>query len=367
MKFTRIAAAFAVLTSAVVTDAMAQSADRRTAPWVADTGRGTYRNPVLAGDYSDPDVVRVGDDFYLTASSFVNAPGLPILHSRDLVNWTIVAYAIDHVPPRARYETPRHGGGVWAPAIRHHAGRYYIYYPDPDLGIFVVTATDPRGPWSEPVLVDNSRGAIDPAPFWDTDGNAYLAMAWARSRAGFNNIITLKRMSADGMRVLDAGRTIIDGATLGAVATSNGPMQWVTIEGPKIYFRNGYYYVFAPAGGVKAGWQGVFRSRSIEGPYEARNVLDQGRTETNGPHQGAWVSMPRGEDWFLHFEDADSYGRRVHLQPMRWRDDWPVIGADPDGDGRGEPVLTHRMPRVTRQPFAAPQVNDEFDAAPNLA
>lgn len=356
------------LCASVVSGAEAQPR-RQSSPWMPDQGDGTYRNPVLAGDYSDPDVVRVGDDFYLTSSSFVNAPGLPILHSRDLVNWTIIGHALAHVPPYARYETPRRGSGVWAPAIRHHEGRFYIYYPDPDRGIFVVTATDPRGPWSEPVLVDGSRGAIDPAPFWDEDGQAWLLMAWARSRAGINNIITLKRMSPDGMRVLDEGRTIIDGATFAPAQTSNGAIPWVTIEGPKIHRRDGYYYIFAPAGGVKAGWQGVFRSRSIEGPYEARNVLDQGRTEINGPHQGAWVDTPRGEHWFLHFQDADSYGRIVHLQPLRWRSDgWPVIGADPDGDGRGEPVLRHRMPRVgARQPIVAPVTDDEFDAAPNLA
>ena len=228
------------------------------APWVSDQGNGTYRNPVLVGDYSDPDVVRVGADFYLTSSSFTNVPGLPILHSKDLVNWTIIGHALAFVPPKDHYVTPRRGGGVWAPSIRYHGGKFYIYYPDPDAGIFVVTARNPRGPWSKPTLVDATRGAIDPAPFWDKNGQAWIAMASARSRSGVNNIVTLKRMRPDGRSVVEKGHIIIDGAKLPAVATSVGILPWTTIEGPKLYWRDGWYYVFAPAGGVKSGWQACF-------------------------------------------------------------------------------------------------------------
>lgn len=339
----------------------APSAAGSALPWQADLGDGTYRNPVLAGDYSDPDVVRVGQDFYLVASSFTNVPGLPILHSRDLVNWTIVGHALDHLEPKAHFAVPRRGGGVWAPAIRHHAGKYLIYYPDPDFGIFVVSAKDPQGPWSKPKLVWNAKGAIDPAPFWDVQGRGWLVNAWAGSRAGFNNVITLSRLSTDGTRVVGPRRDIIKGPDFGSVSTRDGVRRWRVIEGPKLYYRDGFYYVFAPAGGVKQGWQGVFRARSIEGPYEARNVLDQGKTDTNGPHQGAWVTTPAGEDWFLHFQDRDGYGRVVHLEPMQWRDGWPVIGSDSDGDGRGEPVATYRKPALPRQPIAGPQTDDEFE------
>ena len=330
------------------------------APWVPDQGDGTYRNPVLAGDYSDPDVVRVGEDFYLTASSFTNAPGLPILRSKDLVNWTIIGHALPTVRPEAHFATPRHGGGVWAPAIRHHGGRFMIYYPDPDFGIFVTTATDPAGPWSEPVLVDASKGAIDPCPFWDDDGTGWLVMAWARSRSGVNNIITLKKLSADGTRTVGERIDIIDAGKMPPVRTSRGSMPWLTTEGPKLYKRDGWYYVFAPSGSVKGGWQGVFRARSLTGPWEGRDVLDQGRTEINGPHQGAWVTAPDGKDWFLHFQDTDSYGRRVWLQPMVWRAGWPVIGADADRDGIGEPVLGGRKP-VAGQPLGVPEDDDGFD------
>lgn len=335
--------------------------------WSPDQGDGTYINPILNGDYSDPDVVRVGDDYYLTASSFTNVPGLPVLHSKDLVNWTLIGHALAKNVPEAHHAVPRHGGGVWAPAIRHHDGRFFIYYPDPDFGIFMVSATDPKGPWTAPLLVDNARGAIDPAPFWDDDGQAWLVHGFAGSRAGFKNVITLKKMRADGTRTLGGEKYIIEGDKLPKVATSAGPMPWYTTEGPKLYKRGGYYYVFAPSGSVKGGWQGVFRAKHIEGPYEGRNVMDQGDTAINGPHQGAWVDTPAGEDWFVHFSDTDSYGRRVFLQPMRWSaDGWPIIGTRQGKQHYGAPVTRHAKPKVAPRAdtpvtrVAVPVNDDEF-------
>jgi beta-xylosidase len=324
------------------------------APWVPDRGDGTYTNPVLYADYSDPDAIRVGRDYYLVASSFNAVPGLPILHSRDLVNWRLIGHALPRLSPEALFATPQHGKGPWAPSIRHHDGRFWIYFPEPDLGIYLVTATNPAGPWSTPFLVKGGRGLIDPCPLWDDDGQLYLVHAWARSRAGFANVLTLNRLSADGLRVLDAGTVIIDGDRIPG---------YRTLEGPKFYKRKGEYWIFAPAGGVKPGWQSVFRSKTVDGPYESRIVLDQGSTDINGPHQGAWVDTPSGEDWFLHFQDLDAYGRVVHLQPMRWRDDgWPVMGVDADGDGKGEPVRTHRKPDTrAASPTPGPPASDEFD------
>ena len=113
-----------------------------------------------------------------------------------------------------------------------------------------------------------------------------------------------------------------------------------------MYKRNGYYYIFAPAGGVKPGWQTVLRSGNIYGPYEDRIVLHQGSTDINGPHQGGWVETKSGEHWFIHFQDRYAYGRIVHLQPMRWVDDWPVMGVDIDDCGIGEPEKEYRKPDV---------------------
>ena len=325
------------------------------APWISDRGDGTYRNPVLYADYSDPDAVRVGGDFYMIASSFTAVPGIPILHSRDLVNWTLIGHALPRLVPEDVFATPQHGGGVWAPALRYHGGRFWIYYPDPDRGIYVTTAADPKGHWSRPVLVKAGKGLIDPCPLWDDDGRLYLVHAWARSRAGFANVLTLVELSRDGTRPLDQGRIIIDGNRLSG---------YTTLEGPKLYKREGWYYIFAPAGGVKQGWQSVFRSRRIDGPYEGRIVLAQGTSDVNGPHQGALVDAPGGASWFIHFQDLDAYGRVVHLQPVTWRDGWPIIGRDDDGDGTGEPVRAFRKPDVGRgYPVAAPPASDEFDSA----
>jgi beta-xylosidase len=323
--------------------------------WSPDLGNGRFRNPVLHADYSDPDVVRVGDDFYLTSSSFTAVPGLPILHSRDLVNWRLINHALPRLVPAAHFDVPRHGEGVWAPSIRHHAGKFWIYYPDPDFGLYVVTADHPAGTWSEPHLVQAGRGLIDPCPLWDDDGRVYLVHGWAKSRAGIKNILTLLRLSADGRRVEEDFGIIVDGAK---VPVPN----FDTLEGPKLYKRDGWYYVFAPAGGVATGWQSVFRARDIRGPYEHRVVLAQGATAINGPHQGALVDTPAGDWWFLHFQDKNAYGRVVHLQPVAWRGDWPVIGDDPDGDGIGQPVLEHGKPAAVAAPAAVPASSDDFSA-----
>ena len=161
---------------------------------MADRGDGTYRNPIIHADYSDPDVVAVGDDFYMTASSFGCAPGLPILHSKDLVNWQLVNYALREIPPVEYYREPRHGKGVWAPCIRYHAGELYIYWGDPDHGIYMVKTADPLGTWDEPVLVKAGKGMIDPTPLWDDDGKAYLVHAWAASRSQMNSVLVACEM-----------------------------------------------------------------------------------------------------------------------------------------------------------------------------
>jgi len=327
-----------------------QSQDTLSKVWMADLGNGSYKNPVLHADYSDPDVTRVGADFYMTASSFDAVPGLPILHSKDLVNWKIIGHALQHQPPEEHFSKTQHGNGVWAPAIRYHENEFYIYYPDPDFGIYMIRTKNVEGDWSDPVLVEGGKGLIDPCPLWDEDGKNYLVHAFAGSRAGIKSVIVIKQLNEAGDKVIDGGTIIYDGH-------ETDP----TIEGPKLYKRNGYYYIFAPAGGVSTGWQLVLRSKSIYGPYERKVVLDQGKSIINGPHQGAWVNTLSGQDWFLHFQDKEVYGRVVHLQPMKWVNDWPVIGEDKDGDGKGEPVMEYRKPDVGKSLRAeTPAESDEF-------
>ena len=294
-----------------------------------------YTNPILHLDYSDPDVCRVGEDYYMTASSFNCFPGLPILQSRDLVHWEQIGAALVDYPgegwdaPADDFRTTvQHGKAVWAPAIRYHDGWFYIYVGDPDRGIFMVRTQDPAGRWEPPVWVVRQKGFIDPCPLWEADGTAWLSHGLAGSRAGLKSVLFVAPMAADGCSLIGPSRIVYD-----------GHQTQPTIEGTKFYRRNGWHYIFAPAGGVATGWQTVLRAREPFGPYEERIVMAWAPGTVNGPHQGAWVSAPDGTDWFLHFQDKGAYGRIVHLQPLSWQaDDWPIIGEDPDGDGVGQPV-----------------------------
>ena len=321
--------------------------------WSPDLGYGKFKNPIINADYSDPDVIRVGEDYYMISSSFNHSTGLPILHSKDMINWTIIGHALQRQLPEEVFNKVQHGGGVWAPSIRYHNGEYYIYYPDPDFGIYQIKTKNIRGKWSAPILVFPGKGLIDPCPFWDEDGRAYLAYAYAGSRAGLKSVLAVAEMDTDGNRVLDRGTIVYDGHELDP-----------TIEGPKVYKRNGYYYLFAPAGGVSTGWQLILRSKSIYGPYERKVAMAQNKSAVNGPHQGAWVDTPSGEDWFFHFQDKEAMGRVVHLQPMVWKADWPIIGEDIDGNGVGTPVMSYKKPNVGKQVIAQmnPQESDEFDS-----
>lgn len=318
--------------------------------WQADQGDNTYINPILYADYSDPDVIRVDDRYFMTASSFNCVPGLPILASYDLVNWELVNYAVKKIPFEI-YNRPAHAKGIWAPSMRYHEGKYWIFFGMPDEGIFMTTATDPLGEWAPLTCVKECKGWIDPCPFWDEDGNAYLVHAFAKSRVGFNGVLDIARMSPDGTCLLDEGIRVVE-----------ADEDHRTIEGPKFYKRDGYYYIFAPAGGVPKGWQLVMRSSNIYGPYEKKIVLHQGDSDINGPHQGGLVDTPNGEEWFIHFQDADAYGRITHLQPVRWEDGWPMMGIDTNNDGIGEPVRTYKKPWTARKvEITEPVATDFFE------
>ena len=330
---------------------MAALAQYKSQVWSPDNGNGTYTNPVINADYSDPDVCVAGEDYYLTASSFNCIPGLPILHSKDLVNWEIVGHAVKELEPKQEFDRPSHGNGIWAPSIRYHNGEFYIYWGDPDYGVFMVKAKDPAGEWSKPLCVIPGKGLIDTTPLWDDDGRCYLVNAYANSRSRFASVIAIRELSANGTKPIGNPVIIYDG---------NGT-ESRTCEGPKIYKRDGWYWVMFPAGGVPTGFQVAMRSKNPFGPYESKVVLAQGKTKINGPHQGAWVHTKFGEDWFLHFQDKEAYGRVVHLQPVTWKDNWPVMGIDKDGDYCGEPVTTYRKPKTSgKVQVVNPAESDEF-------
>jgi len=328
---------------------MTVAAQYHSEVWSPDNGDGTYTNPVINADYSDPDVCvgASGEDYYLTASSFQCIPGLPILHSKDLVNWEIINYAIrDYLEPRNVFDKPSHGNGVWAPSIRYHAGEYYIYWGDPDYGVMMVKAKDPAGAWERPVCVIPGKGYIDTTPLWDDDGRCYLVNGWANSRSKFASVLTVRELSPDGTKAIGQPVIVFDGN-----GTENR-----TCEGPKFYKRDGWYWIMCPAGGVPTGFQLAMRSKSPYGPYEHKIVLAQGKTAINGPHQGGWVHTKYGEDWFLHFQDKGAYGRVVHLQPVDWTSGWPLIGK------KGEPVITCKKPKSSSSLIVNPVESDEFNS-----
>ena len=341
------------LLSTLILLPVAAFAQYKSLVWSPDNGNGTYTNPVINADYSDPDVCvgPSGEDYYLTASSFQCIPGLPILHSKDLVNWEIVGHALTSLYEgdealQQHFSTPQHGAGVWAPSIRYHNGEYYIYWGDPDYGVYMVKTKNPAGKWDAPVCVIRGKGYIDTTPLWDDDGRCYLVNGWANSRAKFASVLTVRELSADGTRAIGQPVIVFDG---------NGNENH-TCEGPKFYKRDGWYWILCPAGGVPTGFQLAMRSKSPFGPYEHKVVLAQGKTAINGPHQGGWVHTKYGEDWFLHFQDKETYGRVVHLQPVDWSSGWPIMGK------KGEPVVTYQKPRSSSSTIVNPVESDEFNS-----
>ncbi len=335
-----------ILTAAALPIGM--SAQYRSQVWSPDNGDGTYTNPVINADYSDPDICvgASGEDYYLTASSFQCIPGLPILHSKDLVNWEIINYALNELEPKEVFDAPAHGMGVWAPSIRYHEGEYYIFWGDPDYGVMMTKTKDPVGMWEKPICVIPGKGLIDTTPLWDDDGRCYLVNAYANSRAKFASVLAVRELSADGTHAIGKPVIVFDG---------NGNENR-TCEGPKFYKRDGWYWIMCPAGGVPTGFQLAMRSRSPYGPYEHIIVLAQGKSSVNGPHQGGWVHTKYGEDWFLHFQDKEAYGRVVHLQPVDWSTGWPVMGK------KGEPVLTYKKPQSASNVIVNPVESDEFNS-----
>ncbi|MCR5051055.1 MAG: glycoside hydrolase 43 family protein [Paludibacteraceae bacterium] len=300
-------------------------------------------------DYPQPDVTQVDQDFYMVYSTFAMTPGLQILQSRDGLSWNIVDAALpDTIPGYGHKDGCRAGCGVWAPSIRYYDGRFYIFYGDPDIGIYCIRSANTKSipcQWEPAVLVKRGKGLIDPCPLWDKDGRVYLVHAYAGSRAGIKSLLAVCELSSDALSVLCEDRIVFDGHV-------GNP----TCKGPKFYKIDGWYYIFCPAGGVRDGWQLCLRSRSPYGPYEAKRVLEQGSTDVNGPHIGAWVW-----DMFYHTQKLDVAGQILHVQPLRWSRGWPIIGNN------GEPAATFNRKMESRK-FEIPDgykhipERDDFDA-----
>ncbi|HYP04988.1 MAG TPA: glycoside hydrolase 43 family protein [Bryobacteraceae bacterium] len=278
-----------------------------------DQKNGTYRNPVIPADYSDIDCIRVGDDYYAISSTMQFSPGMVVLHSKDLVNWSILGHVITdltQIGPELNWDKMnRYGRGVWAGAIRYHAKRFWVYFGAPDEGYFMTSASNPSGPWEPLHRMLAGEGWNDPCPFWDDDGQGYIA--GTNFRDGYK--IHLWKLSPDSRDlVLDSDRVIHQ---------SKGS------EATKLYKFNGlYYHLFSevkPEGRVVM----MKRASNIYGPYTEPRQLNYADRPAMEPNQGGLVQTPAGDwYWFTHHGTGDWEGRAASLMPVRWIDGWPDIG-----------------------------------------
>jgi len=334
-----------------------------------DQGDGTYRNPILNADYPDVDVERLGDTYYMISSKQHMSPGMVILESKDMVNWTIIGHVWNRLSWAPEYNWDKMQGysfGVWAGDLAFHDGRWYCYQVDFKHGLYMsqTKGSDIRGPWSRPLqMLSTEKVFDDPAVFWDEDEKQAYLICNAGSKRSSGNLKKgvfenyIYKMSWDGRKILDEGRLVY---------TGNGA------EAAKIYRINGIWYLFLAewSGGRRAERdrrQIVLRSKtkSIYGPYEKKIVLERGNGIRRSCSQGALMQAPDGSWWYIHQliqnVPAPFQGRPQCLEPVKWVDGWPVIGEDVDGDGIGEPVLSYKKP-INGFPITAPPTDDEFDS-----
>ncbi len=316
-----------------------------------DQGDGTYANPVLPADFSDLDAIAVGDTFYAISSTMQYSPGMTVLASQDLVNWKILGGVVPDltvIDPELNWDRMnRAGRGIWAGAIRYHAGRFWVYFTTPDQGIFMSTAKDAAGPWTTVQLVMRDPGWDDTCPFWDDDGQMYLVTthfaAEGPSATKYN--IHLFKLTADGASIVPGSDRIIH--------QSRGS------EANKLFKWNGLYYHYysevRPEGRVAM----MDRAKSLDGPWETRQIIHVHGTVDKEPNQGGIVQAPGGNWWFFtHQGRGDWEGRAAVLLPVEWIDGWPVLGK-PGADGIGGMVWRDRKP-VEGQPQTAVVTGDDF-------
>ncbi|WP_457419759.1 glycoside hydrolase family 43 protein [Roseateles sp. P5_E7] len=299
--------------------------------WQADNGDGSYSNPPLYADYPDPDVIRVGDDFYFATTTFANSPGLRILHSRDLINWRIAGHVLPKLEGGPAFDLQGGGvyrRGVFAPSLRFHNGEFVIAFTVVGQNTRLCRAARVAGPWRCHSL---DRAAFDPALFFDRDGSAFIATA-----IGSDGTVTLLSLDKSLSRVTEARKVhYIPGA-----------------EGSKLVRRGDWYYLFNAVPRRLA--MTISRAKALTGPWETINVID---TATSGGHQGAIVDLADGRWWGFVMQDKPSIGRITNFSPIFWRDDWPVWGT-PEAPGR---VPARAVKPVQGQPVAQPDTSDEFD------
>lgn len=322
--------------------------------WTADNGDGTYKNPLLWGDWPDPDVIRVGDNFYFVSTSMHFVPGCPILTSKDLVNWKMAGYAIKRYNEDPRYDMK--GGtmylnGSWAATIRYHKGLFYVGFCTPygwgtRQGHFsICIAKNIKGPWTRTIF---PQYLYDPGLFFDDDGKVYVVHG--------QGTLYITELASDARSVTGKPVKIWDKGF-----KSNGlPGGPFGMEGSHMYKINGKYYITCAAGGTK-GWQVCLRSDHIYGPYAYKIIVnDSGSYQGSGLHQGGMVELKNGSWWFIIMQDRGPIGRVPHLEPVVWKDGWPMLGKN--GDGKG--VMVYKKPDVGQSyPITVPATSDEFNTS----
>ena len=299
--------------------------------WRSDQGDGTYRNPVLFADYPDPDIIRVGEDFYFVSTTFANAPGVTILHSKDLVNWRIATHVVDRLDGDPHYDLKDGGDyrhGFYAASLRRHKGLFYLAVTPVGHKTRIYRSARIDGPWTYKEL---DREAFDPALFIDEDGTAYLGTS-----IGTDGTVTLLTLNDD-----------LSAVTAGKVTYYNKGA-----EGSKIIRHDGYYYLFNAIPGKLA--MTISRSRSLWGPWETKPSID----DKTGGHQGAMVDMPDGSWYGFVMVDAGAIGRMTNISPIFWKDDWPWWGTPDKPD-----FVPDRSPKpIAGHVFAEPPSSDDFSA-----
>ncbi|MGJ7029679.1 beta-galactosidase [Niabella hirudinis] len=325
------------------------------AVWTADNGNGTYKNPFLWGDWPDPDITRVGDEYYMVSTSMHYVPGCPVLKSKDLVNWELASYAVERYDEDPRYNLQ--GGemylrGSWAATIRHHKGLFYVGFCTPNWGkekgqFSICTAKDIKGPWKRTVFPEY---LYDPGLFFDDDGKVYVVHG--------QHHLYVTELAADALSVKGEKKLIWDKG-IPVPEGSSAPKGNYGMEGSHVSKINGYYYITCPAGGTE-GWQVCLRSKNIYGPYESKIIVqDESSYPQNGLHQGGMIQVQDGSWWFIIMQDRGPMGRVPHLEPVVWKEGWPMIGKN--GEGKG--VVVHTKPGVGKTyPVIVPATSDEFSS-----
>jgi alpha-N-arabinofuranosidase len=324
-----------------------------------------FRNPVLAGSHPDPSICRVGDDYYLVTSTFEYFPGLPIHHSRDLVNWRLIGHAIDR-PEQIELDDIAASDGLYAPTIRYAQGTFYVVCTlvggRGESGNFVVTAKDPAGPWSQPTWLHEADG-FDPSLFFDEDGRSWFCATTQQDDAGHTSV-WVQEFSTEKLHLIGKPAHIWQGALRGA--------RWA--EAPHIYRIDGAYYLLAAEGGTSREHAVVVaRSDEITGPYEgcernpvltARHLGDGAPVISTG--HADLVQTPQGQWWavLLGVRDGErgNLGRETFLTSVGWERGWPVFNP---GVGHVR-LLEEQRPTTDDVPWPATPRCDSFDG-PALA